>query len=90
MRRLAVLAGAVALSVVLSGCGSPGYSYVAGYHEGQSLAANVPHGSLGTTEAASVCRHDWLIAGSVIVSRAPWLHGCVTGFGAVAKVVGRP
>lgn len=90
MKKLAGLAGAVTLSLVLSGCGSASFSFYEGYHVGQDLAANVRHGSLTTTraEAAAACRRDWVIAGSVSISRSPWQRGCIEGFGVVASVVG--
>lgn len=90
MKRLAAVIGAVTLSLVLSGCGSASYSFNEGYHEGQDLAANVPASSLVTTAARSVCRHDWVIDGSVSMIKAPWLQGCIRGFDAVVTVVAEP
>ncbi|HUD68967.1 MAG TPA: hypothetical protein VMQ40_01885 [Acidimicrobiales bacterium] len=94
MKGLAVLAGAVTLSLVLSGCGSSSYSFYEGFHAGQGLAANEPHGSLDATRtgaaAAAACRRDWVIAGSLGVDRAPWRRGCISGFEAVVTVVGKP
>jgi hypothetical protein len=94
MKRLAVLAGAVILSLVLSGCGSATYSFYEGYHAGQGLAANESHGSLDATRTATAattaCRRDWVIAGSLGLDRAPWQRGCVSGFEAVVTTVGKP
>jgi hypothetical protein len=88
MKRLAALAGAVTLSLVLAGCGSASYSYEVGSHDGQALAAIASNGSLVATRAPAACRHEWAIAGSVSLIRGPWLQGCIRGFDAVANGVG--
>jgi hypothetical protein len=92
MKRLAGLAAALTLSVLLSGCGSASYSYYQGYRAGQDLAANLPHNPLVATRAAATtaCRVDWPIAGSIGVGRTPWLRGCIKGYEAVTNVVDKP
>jgi hypothetical protein len=90
MKRIAVLAGAVILSFVLSGCGSTSYSYYLGYHAGQNLAANAPRWALVASKAPGACRRDWVIAGSVGLGRSSWLRGCTQAFDVIAKTVGRP
>jgi hypothetical protein len=90
MKRLAVLAGGVTLSIALAGCGSASFSFDSGYHEGQVLAAAAPTSSLLAHAARAACRRDWVTAGSVSISRGPWLRGCIIGFNSVVNSVARP
>jgi hypothetical protein len=90
MKRLAVLVGGATLSIALAGCGSVPFSFDSGYHEGQVLAAASPTNSLVASAAKAVCRRDWVIEGSVSVSRGPWLRGCIQGFDSVVNSVARP
>ena len=84
-------AAAIVLSVTLAGCGSASYSFSAGYHEGQALAAErAKLASVPRRAILSACRTDWVVAGSVGMAKAPWLRGCVSGFEVVVQAVARP